>query len=309
MGLGDAVEGALVVIQSADHGANRPVGRQGHQGALRDPPALAKGLHSIAHRLQPRRLKFWIDGQAHDQVRRRPARQGAGLGGRLVEDVAVVAFSGARGRQRRGRRQRVGVLGRGDPAFIPHDPQDLAGAGHGAGHVVGQGQARGCVGHRGQQRRLGQGQLARRMAEVGLGRGVQAIGAGAEEGAVQVQLQHLILAKHRLQIPGEHRLLHLPLEGVFGLQEQSAGELLGQGGGALGGAMFLEVALGRAGDGVDVNGAVPVEPAVFRGQKGLGRIGRQIGQGDALAVLGAARGDHTAVVVQERHAGRSPDRP
>ena len=67
-----------------------------------------------------------------------------------------------------------------------------------------------------------------RLAEVAPRRRVDAIGAGAEIDAVEVELEDLVLGKAELQPEREDHLLHLALEGALRREEQVLGELLGQ---------------------------------------------------------------------------------
>ena len=67
-GLGDAIEGAGLVIEPAHHGPDRAVGGQGHESPLRDVQALSRAGYDIAHRGEAEGLQARIDGQAHHQI-------------------------------------------------------------------------------------------------------------------------------------------------------------------------------------------------------------------------------------------------
>ena len=73
---------------------------------------------------------------------------------------------------------------------------------------------------------FGEVHIARRFVEVILCGGIDAEGAAAHVGAVEIKLQNLVLGEPRLEPDGEERLLHLALDGSLVVQEQVLGELL-----------------------------------------------------------------------------------
>ncbi len=182
-------------------------------------------------------------------------------------------------------------------------------AGQGRGHVVGGRQARRRLGQGRQQRRFGEAEGAGGLAEIGLRRRLHAIGAVAEEDAVQVELEDLVLAEPIGEAGGHDRLLHLALDRPVGGQEQGLGQLLGQARPALHGRPGRGVRPEGAQHPQPVDGPVLVEAPVLRRQEGARHIGGQLPQGDAPAVAGAAHGDGPALAVQEGHAGRAVQRP
>ena len=77
-----------------------------------------------------------------------------------------------------------------------------------------------------EQRRLGEIDLAHGLAEVVLGRRLDAEGAAAHVGAVEVELQDLALGEAALEQQREERFLDLALKRALRRQEQVLGDLL-----------------------------------------------------------------------------------
>jgi hypothetical protein len=123
--------------------------------------------------------------------------------------------------------------GFGDEAELAHGREHGLGAALGAGGVAVGRQPRGRFHHARQHRGLGDLHLARRLAEIALGGGLDAVGAGAEIDAVEIELENLGLAELALEPEREHELLHLAPERALLGQEQILGELLGEGRAAL----------------------------------------------------------------------------
>ncbi len=230
--------------------------------------ALAFCRDGLAHQALGGGLQLRIDAETDDQVRRLGAGDLHRLGRGHVEHIAEVPLAWRLRRQRRRRGQRGLLVGGADPALGAHRGQDDVRAGQGRVHVVGQRQPRRRLGQGGQQRRLLQGQLAGRLAEVGFGGGVDPIGVVAKEDAVEVELQHFVLAHRLFHPPGDHRLLQLAAHGLVGRQEQGLGQLLGQGRAALDGVAGLQVGPQRPGDAAQIDRAVLVKPPVLRRQEG-----------------------------------------
>ena len=97
-----------------------------------------------------------------------------------------------------------------------------------------------------QQRGLAQVELADRLAEVGPGGRLDPIGPAPEVDGVEVHLQDLVLAVPVLDLRGQLDLLHLPRQRALRRQEESLGELLGNGASALLHLGGREVAQGGA---------------------------------------------------------------
>ena len=85
----------------------------------------------------------------------------------------------------------------------------------------------------GEHRGFGEVHVARGLVEVVLRRRVDAEGAAAHIGAVEIELEDLVLGEPRLEPDREERLLDLALDGALVGQEQVLGELLRDRGAAL----------------------------------------------------------------------------
>ncbi len=85
----------------------------------------------------------------------------------------------------------------------------------------------------GEQRALAQREIGRGLAEIGLRRRLDAVGEVAEIGLVEVERQHVGFAVGVLQPNGEDRLAQLAaqraLGALFGIEQQIARDLLGDG--------------------------------------------------------------------------------
>ncbi len=301
LGLSHPVEGGQVVVGAAHQGADSAIGTEQHQGSLARAGARTILNQGLMHDRLGRGLQTGVDGQLNHQIGGLGAGDLHRLGGGHVQHIAIVALArGLRGQP--GRSGQGGlVLGGRDPALRQHVGQHDMRAGQGGVHVVGQGQAGRRLGQGGQERGFLQIQVTRRLAEIGLGGGVDTIGVVAEEDAVEIEFQHLILGHHLLQAIGDHRFLQLAAQGLVGRKEQGFGQLLGQGRAALDRAVRAPIDPGGAGYATQVHGAVLIEPLVLHRQKGMRHIGRQFGHGDRIAVLGPAPGYHRAAGVLEGH--------
>ena len=157
------------------------------------------------------------------------------VGGQPVEEV-LRALGG-------GGAPHLGLLGQGSGAVRladraglrhcgEHQRRALRGSlGLFGGIVVG-----GRLGDGGQDRRLLQGEARGRLVEIAPRRRLDAIGAGAEIDAAEIQAEDLLLGVGLLQLGGQQQLLALALQGALGGQVEVAGQLLGDGRAALGDA-------------------------------------------------------------------------
>ncbi len=153
----------------------------------------------------------------------------------------------------------------------------------------------------GQHRGFRQVDVARRLVEVEMRRAVDAEGAAAHIGAVEIELQDLVLGQPRLQPDREERLLDLALDGALVAQEQVLRQLLGDRRTALAHAAGLRVGDQRARGAGDVDAEMVVEAAVLGGERRLDQIVRKILQRNRVVVLDAAAADRIAVAVEEGH--------
>src|SRR5258708_35742935 len=109
---------------------------------------------------------------------------------------------------------------------------------------------------------------------------IDAEGAAAHIGAVEIELQNLVLGEPRLQPDRKKRFLDLALDGALVVQEQVFRELLGDRRAALPYAAGLGVGQQRPCGAGDVDAEMVVEAAVLGGQRRPGQIVRKIPQRD-----------------------------
>ncbi|MEY9437865.1 hypothetical protein ABIF14_004956 [Bradyrhizobium elkanii] len=171
--------------------------------------------------------------------------------------------------------------------------------------AAGRVDVRGVFGRRfeqaGEHRGLREVHVAHRLVEVEMCRAVDAEGAAAHIGTVEIELQDLVLGEPRLQPDREEGFLHLALDGALVVQEQVLGELLGDRRAALADAAGLRVGDERAGEARHVDAEMVVEAAVFGRERCLDQIVRKIFQRDRVIMLDAAAADRVAVAVEEGH--------
>ena len=151
----------------------------------------------------------------------------------------------------------------------------------------------------GEQRGFGEIDLPHRLAEVVLRRRLDAEGAAAHVGAVEVEFQDLALGEAALQQQGEKRFLDLALQGALGGQEQVLGHLLGYRRAALHHLVCLQIGGERAERAVDVDAPVLEEAPVLGGERRLDhRIGDVV-ERHGVVVQDAALADLVAVLIEE----------
>ncbi|MEY9576795.1 hypothetical protein ABIE88_004371 [Bradyrhizobium diazoefficiens] len=132
-------------------------------------------------------------------------------------------------------------------------------------------------------------------------RAVDAERAAAHIGAVEIELEDLVLGQAPFQPDREEGFVDLALDGALVAQEQVLGELLGDRGAALADAAGLGVGDERARGAGDVDAEMLVEAAVLGRQRRLDQHVRKIFQRDRVVVLDAAAADRVAVAVEEGH--------
>ena len=122
----------------------------------------------------------------------------------------------------------------------------------------------------------------RRLAEIAVRRGVDAVGAGAEIDAVEIELEDLVLAEHARATapaapPGPCG------EAALGRQEQVLGELLGDRAAALDAWPAREVDQERADEPERIDAEMAVEAAVLGRDHRLRQVGRHVLQPQLVA--------------------------
>src|SRR6185437_9091898 len=143
--------------------------------------------------------------------------------------------------------------------------------------------------------------VAHRLVEIEMRSAVGAEGAAAHIGAVQIELQDLVLAQPRLEPDREEGFVDLALDGAFIGQEQVLGELLGDRRAALAHAAGLRIGDERARGTGHVDAEMVVEAAVFGGERRLDQVVRKVFQLDRIVMLDAAAADRIAVAIEEGH--------
>ena len=235
--VGGAVELARAVVAAADHGAHRAVEIGDHHGGLAGVVVAAVLAQRILDRVLGGALQAGVERGAHQEhalVHRFRERVDELL--HLVEGpVEIVVRRAVVAAVDRGRGIAAGAehLALGHEAGLDQIVEHDVGAGARGRQVDVRRELRRRLEQAGQHRGLGQVHVARRLVEIELRRGVDAEGAAAEIGAVEVELQDLVLGQPRLQPDRQERLLDLALDGALVGQEQVLGELLGDRGAAL----------------------------------------------------------------------------
>jgi hypothetical protein len=121
----------------------------------------------------------------------------------------------------------------------------------------------------GEHCRFGERYVAHRFSEIIQRRGVDAEGAAAEIGTVEVELEDFVLGEPRLQPQREEGFVDLALDSALVRQEQVLGELLGDGGPALHHAAGLGIGHQRADGAVEVDAEMLVEAPILGRQSCL----------------------------------------
>ena len=158
---------------------------------------------------------------------------------------------------------------------------------------------------------FGQIDVAHRLAEIELGCRLNAHGAAAQIGAVEIELEDFVLAEARLKPERQIGFLDLAVEGALGIEKDVLGELLGQRAAALDHHVGAGVGDHGAGGADDVHAEMFEEPPVFGGQHGLDQMIGDLLQRHSVRTEHAALADFVAVSVEERDAvfaGRAPRR-
>src|SRR6185295_1690329 len=116
----------------------------------------------------------------------------------------------------------------------------------------------------------------RRLAEIAEGRRVDAVGAGAEIDAVEIELEDAALGEPGLKPQRQHDLLDLSLEGPLRFQEQVLRQLLGEGRTALDDAARLIVGEEGPDEADRIDTEMMIEAPVLDGDDRLRQIGRHL---------------------------------
>ena len=280
VGVDRAVELARAIVASADHRAHAAVEIGDHGGGLRRVIVAAELAQLVFDGFFRRALHVHVDrGADHEDALGVGFREGIDQLAHLVEGPVEIVV----------RRILVAAIDR-DGRIAPR-AEHLA-LGHEAGidqiveHHVGAGARGGQVDVRrvfgrrleqaGEHRGFREIDVARRLVEVEMRRAVDAEGAAAHIGAVEIEFQDFILGEPRLQPDRQKGFLHLALDGALVVEEQVLRQLLGDRRTALAHAAGLRVGDERARGAGDVDAEMIVETAVFGGERRLDQIVRKI---------------------------------
>ena len=309
---GGGVVGVLVVgvvVAATHHGADvaRAVLEHGHAGVEAVEVPTVELLHH-------RRLGSRLDGGVDRGVDGEAAREDGVVvkllreeRAHVVHEVGLAVDLDARG----------GVLGHvedellglrgvvlllGDLAVGEHAVEDGVAALEGKIGVDGGVVARGRIGQAHQKRCLGKREVEGVLGEVRLGRCLDAVGAVAVVDGVEVHHENLFFGVDLLHLEGEVGLADLALERVVKLlvgEDGVAYELLGDGRGAL--VAAGELHRHGAHDAHEVDTVVLVEALVLGGHGAVEHVGRDLVDGDGLAVLSVEARD--LVTLRVEHGG------
>ena len=150
---------------------------------------------------------------------------------------------------------------------------------------------RGQLGQAREQRRLRQRQVLRRLGEVRLCSGLDAVRVVAVEDGVEIRRQDLVFGEAILELDREDRLAQLPVEGVLLDDVNLRDQLLRQRRAALHDVSGHDVLDDGAGNALRVDTPVLVEATVLDRDGALLHPRRDLAAGDRLTIL--VVGEHT----------------
>ncbi len=220
-----------------------------------------------------------------------------------VGDVIDRAGAGLRRDARRMRERGLFAAGR-DEMQVGHGGEHDVRPLFGAVEIARRRQPRRRLHQAGEQGRFRQAHILGVFAEIALRGLLDAVGAGAEIDAVEIELEYLRLGEFALQPDREHRLLQLAMDGALLRQEKILRQLLRDGGGALRHAAVQDIGDERARDAVRIDAVMLVEAAILDGDESLRHVARQFLQRQHGAAAVAAGGKRAAMHVDDLDRGR-----
>ncbi len=258
-------------------------------------PALQRLARDVLHARVDRRLDSGaeLEGRALAVL----------LGEKAPHPVDGFACHAARGaalpRQpdRLGRQLRRGGLG--DDAGLGHAAEHVALPRLGRLGVLARRQTLRALRQAREQRRLGDVDVAHRLAEEVARCLLATVAAVAVVDLVQVEAQHLLLRELLRQLPRQDDLLHLAPHGALGREQERLHHLLRDRRPALRGAAAQHVLDERAHHAAIVDAVVVEELGVLGGDHRLDQDLRDLVVRDHRALLGAELADHRAVAVHD----------
>ncbi len=201
------------------------------------------------------------------------------------------------------RRRRVALRGIDLPgaevAGVHHVVEHVVGARAGGRQVDVRRVLRRRLEQAGDHRRLRQGKVAHRLAEIELRGRLHAEGAAAEIGAVEIEAQDFALRQVPFEPKRQKRLVDLAPDGALVRQEKILGELLGERGAALHHAVGARVHRQRPQGADHIDAEMLEETAVLGGDHRVDEVWRQLVEGHGVVVADAAATDFLSVLVEE----------
>ena len=221
-----------------------------------------------------------------------------------VGDVIDRAVAGLRHDARR-LGERDALIGAADEAELGHGREhDFCPLFGGIEVAVGC-QPRRRLDQSGEHCRFADVDLARRLAEITQRRLLDAVGAGTEIDPVQIQFENLRLGEFALQPERQHHLLQLAGDGTLLSQKEIFGQLLRDGGAALGHAAVQNVGDQSACDAERIDAVMLVEAPILDGDEGPRNVIRQFLQRQDFAGEIAAPRQRAAGHVVDLDRGRA----
>ena len=298
-----AIELAVRVIAAADQRLDRAIGVKRDERALADAESRALAIELVGEGAFRQRLKAPVERRRDgdiliDCADRIVERVHHEIGG-VIDRARVLVTDGLRGMRQGELRHRVG-----NKTFLNHCRDDLARPIGGAIRIAIGGEPRGRLHQPGENGRLGQGHIARAMAEIFSRRRFDAIGTGAEINPVQIQFKNLIFRIFMLKPECEDRLLDFARNGPLLGQKEVFGELLRQCRTALHHAAACYIMNQGAQNSLGIDSQMRIEAAILDCDKGFWQIGGQVRDPDRGASGIAAIGEQNAVFVENGNVRR-----
>ena len=151
----------------------------------------------------------------------------------------------------------------------------------------------------GEHRGFGEIDVARRLVEIVMRRGVDAERAAAHIGAVEIKLEDLVLGQPRFQPHRQEGFLDLALDRPLIIQKQIFRQLLRRGRAALNHAAGARVGHEGAQRAADIDAEMVVEAPVFGREHGLDQMIGELVERHRVVMADAAAADLVAVAVEE----------
>ncbi len=145
----------------------------------------------------------------------------------------------------------------------------------------------------------------RRFAEIAVCGGINAVGAGAEIDAIEIDLEDLVFGEAVLEPERQQRLADFAGKAALRCQKQVLGQLLSDRAAALDDLAGREIGDRGAHEPNRIDAEMAVEAAILGGDHRLRQIGRHLRQGQRLAEQ-IAEGRQEAAVRGEDRRARAP---